>query len=57
MNTIIENKDYVNYLFADKGYCSKITRKILNKNNIHPIIDYNNRNTKDKTKKEIFNEK
>ena len=54
MKIILENKDYVNYLFADKGYCSKITKEILNKNNIHPIIDYNNRNTKDKTKKKYL---
>ena len=54
MNTIIKNKDYVKYLFAEKGYCSKITREILNKNSIHPIIDYNTRNTKDKTKKKYL---
>jgi hypothetical protein len=57
MNIIVENKDNINYLFADKGYCSRITRDILNKNNIYPIIDYNNRNTKDKTKKKYLTKK
>jgi len=50
MNIVVENKGNIKYLFADKGYCSQLTRDILNKNNIHPIIDYNNRNTKDKSK-------
>ena len=47
----MKNK-FLKFIFL--GYCSKITREILNKNNIHPIIDYNNRNTKDKTKKKYL---
>ena len=51
MAIILENKEYIKYFFADKDYCSKNIRKILRDNGIHPIIDYNNRNTKDELKK------
>ena len=48
INPII--KKNIKYLCADKGYCSnKNIIKLLN-SNIIPIIPFNKRNTKDKTK-------
>jgi transposase len=56
MSTIIDKYKNIKYLIADKGYCSKITREKLITNNIKPIIDYNNRNTKTKAKNSLTNE-
>jgi hypothetical protein len=42
--------EHINFFICDKGYCSSIIRNILNNNNIIPIIPFNNRNTKDKSK-------
>lgn len=44
------NNEYKKYFLGDKGYCSKQLRNILEDDNYVPIIDFNNRNTKDKTK-------
>ena len=48
INPII--KKNIKYLCADKGYCSNKNRIKLLNSNIIPIIPFNKRNTKDKTK-------
>jgi len=48
---VIKNKSIKETtLMADKGYDSKLTRKILSDNRIHSIIPFNKRNTKDPSK-------
>ena len=54
LNSILEYKEHIKEFFADKGYCSNQTRKKLRENNIIPIIDYNNRNTKNEEKKKYL---
>ena len=49
INKIIYDK-YKKYLLGDKGYDSISIRNKLKDQNIIPIIDYNKRNTKNKTK-------
>lgn len=47
---VTKNNIYKKYFLGDKGYCSYIFRKMLIDRCYIPIIDYNNRNTKNPEK-------
>lgn len=44
------NREYNKYFLGDKGYCSEELRQMLRNDNYVPIIDYNNRGTKNPAK-------
>jgi hypothetical protein len=50
----INNVTNIRYFLADAGYDSKAIRTIMTIKNIHPIIPFNKRNTKDPSKIKIL---
>jgi transposase len=49
------NDKYKKYFLGDKGYCSNNLRDMLSERNYIPIIDYNNRKTKNPEKMRYLN--